>query len=77
MGRRSRKSCCGSPTRKSSASARATRASQARANVDVPDTKATATFFRVYKLVLKFRFKQEDIYMTSRPVAHVRTFQFA
>jgi len=45
--------------------------------VDVPDTKATATFFRVYKLILKFRFKQEDIYMTSRPVAYVPTFQFA
>jgi len=29
--------------------------------VDVPDTKATATFFRVYKLVLKVRFKQEEI----------------
>jgi len=44
--------------------------------VDVPDTKATATFFRVYKLVLKVRFKQEEIYMTSRPVTYVPTFRF-
>ena len=44
--------------------------------IDVPDTKATATFLRVYKLILKVRFKQEEIYMTSRPVSYVPTFRF-
>jgi len=34
------------------------------------------TFFRVYKLILKVLFKQEEIDMTSRPVTYVPTFRF-
>jgi hypothetical protein len=39
-----------------------------RVFVDVPDTPESLAFFRSFKLLLKDRFKQLDIWITSHPV---------